>query len=57
MTNYIKFDIIPQRLLLLPVDWDEKDSIFAKWLQMMNKVISHSYAKKFMNSIEIFGKH
>ena len=39
------------------IDWDGNDLLFTKWLQMMNKLISYSYAKKIMNSIEIYGKH
>ena len=56
MTSYTKFYVLTQTLLLLPVEWDENDLLFTKRLQMMTNVITYSYAKTIMSSIEIYGK-
>ena len=41
---YTISDKLTHRLVLLPVVWDDNDYLFTKRLQMMNKVISYSYA-------------
>ena len=32
-------DILTNRLVLLPVDWDKNGSLFTKRLKLMNKII------------------
>ena len=39
----------------MSVNWDTNYLLFTKWLQTRNKVISYSFAKKNMNSFEIYG--
>ena len=58
LTIYTTTNIIPRRLVLLPLNWDENDLLFTKWLQMMKMFIDYSNASRtIMSSIEIFSKH
>ena len=49
--------MVIQRLVLLPVVWDENDLLFTKRLQMMKNVVSYSYANSIIKSMEIYTKH
>ena len=57
LINFTESDIVTNRLVLLPFDWDGKFFIFKKWLQRMNKLNSYLYARILMNGSEIDSKH
>ena len=38
-TNYTKSDKLTQKLLLLPVHWNENDSLLTKLLQVLSKLL------------------
>ena len=58
MANYTKTDILTERLLLLPVDWDENDLLLKSGSTLyIYKVFSYLYAKSIMNSNEAYSKH
>ena len=41
LSNYTETDILPKRLLLLPVVSDNNYSLFSKRLHTMNKIIGY----------------
>ena len=50
LTNYTKSDILTNRFVLLPADYDTNRLLFTKWLHMMNKIIDYTGIQRKKNA-------
>ena len=45
LTSYTKYDILTNRIVLLPVDWDKNGLLFSKRLHITNKIMRYSHSE------------